>query len=52
MGRLNVLLISSDQHNAEILGCMGNPVVKTPNIDKLAAEGVVFTQAFTPRTTG
>ena len=48
MGRLNILLISSDQHNAEILGCMGNPVVKTPNIDKLAAEGVVFTQAFTP----
>ena len=48
MSRPNVLLISSDQQNAEILGCMGNPVVRTPHIDALAAEGAVLTQAFTP----
>jgi len=48
MARPNVLLISSDQHNAEILGCMGNPVVRTPHIDSIAADGSVFTQAFTP----
>jgi arylsulfatase len=44
----NILLITTDQHNAEILGCAGNPVVKTPNIDRLAAEGVMFDSAFTP----
>ena len=48
MSRPNILLISSDQHNAEILGCMGNPVVQTPHLDGLAAEGTVFRQAFTP----
>ena len=48
MARPNILLISSDQHNAEILGCAGNPVARTPNIDALAADGAVFSQAFTP----
>ncbi len=47
MSRPNILLITSDQHNAEILGCAGNPVVRTPNIDALAAEGLTFAQAFT-----
>lgn len=45
--RPNVVLITSDQHNAEILGCAGNPVVRTPNLDALAREGVLFPQAFT-----
>ena len=48
MPRPSILLISSDQHNAEILGCMGNPVVCTPHIDRLAAEGTVFDSALTP----
>lgn len=48
MDKPNVLLITTDQHNAEILGCMGNPVVHTPNIDNLASRGAIFTQAFTP----
>lgn len=43
----NVLLLSADQHNAEIAGFAGNPVVKTPNLDALAADGTVFDQAFT-----
>ena len=48
MDRPNVVLITTDQHNAEVLGCMGNSVVQTPNIDSLASEGIVFSQAFTP----
>lgn len=44
----NILLITTDQHNAEIIGCAGNEVVRTPNIDRLADEGVVFDSAFTP----
>jgi arylsulfatase A-like enzyme len=42
----NVLVIVPDQLRAQALGCMGNPDVKTPNIDKLAAEGILFRQTF------
>jgi N-sulfoglucosamine sulfohydrolase len=44
--RPNVVLIVSDDHGRETLGCYGNPVVRTPNLDTLAAEGVRFTNAF------
>ena len=40
--RPNILLIFSDQHRGDALGCVGNPSVRTPNLDGLAAEGVVF----------
>ena len=40
--RPNVLLIMSDEHNQRVTGCYGNTVVKTPNIDLLAAQGVTF----------
>lgn len=40
----NVLLISIDTLRADHLGCYGHPVVKTPNIDRLASEGVRFLQ--------
>lgn len=40
----NVLLITLDTTRADCLGCYGHPVVKTPNIDRLAAEGAMFTQ--------
>lgn len=43
--KLNVLLLMTDQHNHGVLGCAGNPVVKTPNLDKLAAGGARFTNA-------
>ena len=43
----NFLFILSDDHSAPFLGCYGNPDVKTPNIDKLAAEGVLFNHAYT-----
>lgn len=42
----NVLLLISDNQTWHDVGCYGNPVVKTPNIDALAAEGVRFRQAF------
>ena len=42
----NVLFIMSDEHSREIAGCYGNPLVRTPNIDALAARGVVFENAY------
>lgn len=44
--RPNVVLIVSDDHGLDALGCYGNPVIKTPNLDSLAAQGVRFTHAF------
>lgn len=42
----NILFIVADNQPASILGAYGNPDVKTPNIDRLANEGVRFTHAF------
>jgi arylsulfatase A-like enzyme len=42
--RPNILLIFPDQLRAQALGCMGNPDVRTPNLDRLAAEGILFRQ--------
>ncbi len=42
---LNVLFLMTDQHKFDVLGCMGNPLAKTPNLDRLASQGVLFTQA-------
>lgn len=43
----NLLFILSDEHQRDISGCYGNDIVKTPNIDRLAASGVRFTNAYT-----
>ncbi len=43
---MNLLWIMTDQHRADCLGCMGHPVIRTPQLDSLAAEGVVFENAF------
>ena len=43
----NLVLIFSDQHRGDALGCVGNPVVHTPNLDALAAEGVTFRNCHT-----
>ena len=42
----NILLVMTDQHNARCLGCAGEPALRTPSIDRLAAEGVLFTSAY------
>ena len=42
----NLLLIMSDQHSRKALGCYGHPLVKTPNIDRLAARGTLFKNAY------
>ncbi len=40
--RPNVLLIMTDQHRKDCIGAYGNPVIKTPNLDSLAATGTKF----------
>lgn len=42
----NLVFILSDNHGAWTLGCYGNQEIRTPNIDRLAAEGMLFTRAF------
>ena len=42
----NVLLILADQFRHDCLGAAGNPVIQTPNLDSLAAEGVLFNNCF------
>jgi len=44
--RTNLVLILTDNQGAWTLGCYGNPDIRTPHIDRLAAEGVRFTRAF------
>ena len=44
--RPNVIFFLSDDHRAAFLGCAGHPIVKTPNIDRMAKLGVRFENAF------
>ena len=44
----NFLVVMSDEHTRNILGCYGNPHVRTPNMDRLAARGTLFRNAYTP----
>lgn len=44
----NTLVILSDEHQAAAMGCAGHPLVHTPNLDRLAARGLRFTNAVTP----
>ncbi|MCB1261776.1 MAG: sulfatase-like hydrolase/transferase, partial [Acidimicrobiales bacterium] len=43
MAPRNVLLITTDQHRVDAIGAYGNPVIQTPNLDRLAAEGTRWT---------
>ncbi len=44
----NIVYFLSDQHNAEISGFAGDPYVRTPNIDSIAASGVVLDKCYCP----
>ena len=44
--RPNIILVITDDQRFDALGCMGNPVLKTPHIDGLAARGTLFTHTF------
>ena len=43
--RPNILIIQPDQHRADVMGCSGNKLAITPNLDKLAVAGVRFSHA-------
>lgn len=44
--RPNILFLFADDQRYDTLGCAGHPIVQTPNVDRLAAEGVRFENAF------
>lgn len=44
----NILFIMVDQQRQDSLGCYGNDIVQTPNIDRLARTGIRFNNVFTP----
>ena len=44
--RPNVLLLMSDQHKRSCMGAYGDPVARTPNLDRLAGQSVRFTDAY------
>jgi len=46
--RPNILVIMTDQHSKHVLGCYGEPRVRTPNLDRLAGQGMRFTGAYCP----
>jgi len=47
-GKPNILLIMSDQHHPHVMGCENDPVVRTPNLDRLAKRGVLFESCYCP----
>jgi uncharacterized sulfatase len=47
VGRPNILFLFSDQQRADSCGCYGQPLRVTPHLDRMAAEGVLFRQAYT-----
>ena len=44
---MNIIVIVADQQRRDLVGCYGCADVRTPNIDRLASEGVVFDNAYT-----
>ncbi|WP_346859759.1 arylsulfatase [uncultured Draconibacterium sp.] len=42
----NIIFIITDQQRSDALGCMGNKTVISPNIDKIAEEGVIFVNGY------
>jgi len=48
MSRPNVVLVHVDQHRYDCIGANGHKLLRTPNLDRLAAEGMNFSHAFCP----
>ncbi len=46
-GRPNILHIHADDHRADALHALGTPLLQTPNLDQLVAQGVTFTRCYT-----
>ncbi|QQE10970.1 sulfatase-like hydrolase/transferase [Planctomycetota bacterium] len=44
----HILLLTADEHAPQIMGCMGDPLVRTPNLDRLAQHGTIFENAYCP----
>ena len=44
--KLNVLFLFADDQRADTIAALGNPVIKTPNLDRLAHNGMTFTRAY------
>ncbi len=43
----NVLVIMTDQQRADTIAALGNPIIKTPNLDRIAEGGTSFLRAYT-----
>jgi len=43
----NIVVIIGDDHSYEVTGCYGNNIIQTPNLDRLAREGVLFENVYT-----
>lgn len=48
MPKPNVLVILTDQQRFDTIHALGNPVIRTPNLDRLVREGTSFTSVYTP----
>ena len=46
--RPNFLIVMSDQHHPHVMGCEGDPVVRTPHLDRLAEGGTPFENCYCP----
>lgn len=44
--RPNIIFILTDDHRWDMMGCAGNPIIYTPNLDRLAASGIRFQNAY------
>ncbi|MGC8862495.1 MAG: arylsulfatase [Armatimonadota bacterium] len=51
MRKPNILFLMTDQHRADCVGCDGNRVIKTPNLDRIARDGVRFIHAYSSTPT-
>jgi arylsulfatase A-like enzyme len=46
--RPNILLLFTDMQRSDTIHALGNPVIRTPSLDRLVREGTAFTSCFTP----